>query len=113
VTWILLAIFGYLLYRWVDDVTTQGKKERLAAKRAKKAAKLAAAPPPELVDGKAAHDILGVDEDASAEDVRAAFQRLMKDHHPDRVANLGPAEQRRAEAKAKRLSRAYEIMKKR
>ena len=108
-TWLLVGVAVYLLYRWVDDISAK-EKRKLAARRAKKIAK-PLPPPPELVGGRRAHVILGVDEDASIEEVRAAYQRLMKDHHPDRVARLGGAEQRRAEAKAKRLNLAYEIMK--
>ena len=51
------------------------------------------------------YDILGVAENASAEEIKKVFRRLAKKYHPDR--NKGDQE---AEAKFKELSEAYETL---
>ncbi len=55
------------------------------------------------------YHILGVPHDADFGDVRAAYRRLMADHHPDRVVQLGaPREfEDTATAKAAAITAAY------
>ena len=50
--------------------------------------------------------ILGVDMDASAEDIKRAFRRLALQYHPDR--NPGNVEE--TEAKFKEINEAYEVL---
>ncbi len=52
------------------------------------------------------YETLGVDKAASEQDLKSAFRRLAKEHHPDK--NPGDAE---AEQKFKDLSEAYEALK--
>jgi molecular chaperone DnaJ len=49
--------------------------------------------------------VLGVPKDASQGDIKKAFRRLARDHHPD--ANEGDAA---AEAKFKQINEAYEVL---
>ena len=51
------------------------------------------------------YDVLGVNQDASDEEIKKAYRRLAMKHHPDR--NPGDAA---AEAKFKEASEAYEIL---
>ncbi len=55
------------------------------------------------------YHILGVPHDASFEDIRVAYRRLMADHHPDRVLQAGaPREfESAAHAKAAAITAAY------
>jgi len=51
------------------------------------------------------YEVLGVERDASAEDIKRAYRRLAMKYHPDR--NSGDAE---SEAKFKEASEAYEVL---
>ncbi len=52
------------------------------------------------------YEVLGVPRTASAADVKAAYRRLAKEHHPDR----NPDNRAEAEEKFKELSEAYEVL---
>jgi hypothetical protein len=64
----------------------------------------------ETVRPAGSHDILGVAATASTDEIKQAYRRLMKAHHPDRVAGLGKAEQAQAEERSKEINRAYAQM---
>ena len=51
---------------------------------------------------------LGLEEDASEEEIRAAYRRMCKVHHPDRYAALGEEAIAAAEITFKRVKVAYE-----
>ena len=51
------------------------------------------------------YSVLGVDRKASAEEIKKAYRRLARQHHPDR--NPGDA---KAEAKFKEVSAAYDVL---
>lgn len=51
---------------------------------------------------------LGLDEIASTQDIRDAYRRMAKMHHPDRYTSLGPEAVRDAEASFRRIQGAYE-----
>jgi curved DNA-binding protein CbpA len=52
------------------------------------------------------YGILGVNTDASAEDIKKAFRRLALQHHPDR----NPENIKEAEVRFKEINEAYEIL---
>ena len=54
--------------------------------------------------------MLGLDEDASALDIRSAYRRLAHVHHPDRFANLGPEAASAASESFRRIKDAYEFV---
>ncbi len=58
--------------------------------------------------GSDAYEILGVGRDASVQEIKSAYRRLMVENHPDRVANLGPELVKLAEEKFKAIQTAYE-----
>lgn len=51
------------------------------------------------------YDVLGVAKDASADDIKKAYRKLARKHHPD--ANVGDA---KAEARFKDISEAYDVL---
>ena len=55
-----------------------------------------------------AWEILGIDHDASVEEVKSAYRLLSLQNHPDKVANLGPEFVRVAEERFKAIQQAYE-----
>jgi DnaJ like chaperone protein len=57
------------------------------------------------------HEVLGVDADASAEEIRAAYQALIQQYHPDRVADMGHEVRDVAEQKTKEINAAYAALK--
>lgn len=59
------------------------------------------------------HEILGVPQDASPDDIRKAYQEQVQQYHPDRVAGMGKDLQQLAERRTKELNAAYEHLKRR
>lgn len=53
------------------------------------------------------YDILGLSKSASAEDIKNAYRKLAREHHPDMVAEPDKAA---AEARFKELNEAYQIL---
>lgn len=51
---------------------------------------------------------LGLDEGASEQEIKAAYRRMAKVHHPDRFMSLGPEAVKMAEATFRRIQAAYE-----
>lgn len=58
------------------------------------------------MDLKNYYNILGVNVDASAKDIRKAFRRLALQHHPDH----NPENIKEAESKFKEINEAYEVL---
>jgi preprotein translocase subunit Sec63 len=53
------------------------------------------------------HHVLSVDANASVEQIRAAYQILMSQYHPDKVESLGQELRELAERKSKEITVAY------
>ncbi len=69
-------------------------------------------PPAPVADGeRSPHEVLGVRPDATAEEIRAAYQRLMRENHPDRVADMSQEIRDVAERRSKEINRAYDRLK--
>lgn len=58
-----------------------------------------------------AYTILEVDPKATDDDVKAAYRRMAKKHHPDKVSHLGEEFQRAAAEKFKKVQEAWERIK--
>jgi predicted Zn-dependent protease with MMP-like domain/curved DNA-binding protein CbpA len=54
--------------------------------------------------------VLGVADDASAEEIRQAFRALAKRWHPDHFATASPAEQAHAERRMREVNEAYDVL---
>lgn len=59
-----------------------------------------------------AYKILGVDPNASDDEVKKAYREMAKKNHPDLVSNLGEDVRQAAEKKFQEINQAYEIIKK-
>lgn len=59
------------------------------------------------------YEILGVDSDASDEDIKKAYRRMALENHPDRVTHLGEDIRKSAEEKFKHIQEAYDEIKSR
>ncbi|MCD4547541.1 J domain-containing protein [Burkholderia pseudomallei] len=51
--------------------------------------------------------MLEVHEDASTNEIKVAYRRLMAQYHPDKVSSLGRELRELAEAKSKAVTQAY------
>jgi curved DNA-binding protein CbpA len=56
------------------------------------------------------HEVLGVEPGASADEVRAAYQRLARSYHPDRVEGLAPELRELAHQRMVEINGAYEAL---
>jgi len=60
-----------------------------------------------------AYDVLDLPSNASQDEIRAAYQRLVRQYHPDRVADMGPELRRIAEERTKEINEAYARLRRR
>lgn len=56
------------------------------------------------------YETLGVDKNASADDIKSAYRRLAKKYHPDLYAQKSEAERKDAENKFKDVQHAYDVL---
>ena len=66
--------------------------------------------PPEAQREPDHYAVLGLPPDASREQIRAAYRRLVKRWHPDRWSGAPPVARERAERRMRRLTAAYAIL---
>ncbi|MFC1935682.1 DnaJ family molecular chaperone [Chloroflexota bacterium] len=59
------------------------------------------------------YEVLQVRHGASREEITAAYRRLVRQYHPDKVANLAPEFREVAERRMKEINAAYEQLKRR
>jgi DnaJ like chaperone protein len=63
-------------------------------------------------DSANAYSTLGLGKEASDSEVKAAYRKLAREHHPDKVASLGEQHQKAAKEKFQKIQEAYETVKK-
>lgn len=56
------------------------------------------------------YEVLGVDKNASEDDIKKAFKKAAMKYHPDRFANASDAERKEAEEKFKEVNEAYQVL---
>ena len=56
------------------------------------------------------YDILGVDKNATDEEIKQAYRKLAMKYHPDRWVNASEEERKNAEEKFKDISEAHEVL---
>jgi len=57
------------------------------------------------------HAVLGVEKNASADEIKKAYRRLVSTYHPDKVSHMGEEFQQLAEKKFKEIQEAYQQLK--
>ena len=103
-----LIYFGArLVRRWLGTLGTLGRSGPRP-------------PPPDTARGdnrapqtRNAYDVLEVSSNASQAEIRAAYQRLVRQYHPDRVADMGPELRALAEERTKEINQAYNRLRQR
>ena len=63
------------------------------------------------VNERPPHIVLGVTPQATQEEIRAAYQRLVHENHPDRVATMSEEIRALALTRTQQINRAYELLK--
>jgi DnaJ-class molecular chaperone len=58
-----------------------------------------------------AYATLGLSKGASTEQISAAYRKLARTHHPDRVASLDPEVREESERRMKEINAAYSLLK--
>lgn len=55
--------------------------------------------------------VLGLPLNATVEDIKSAYRAKMKEHHPDKVANMPESVRRSSQDKASEINAAYQLLK--
>ena len=63
-------------------------------------------------DTNAAYSILGVDKNATNDEIKKAYRKMAVEYHPDKVAYLGTDVQKAAKEKFQKINEAYKSIKK-
>lgn len=58
------------------------------------------------------YKILEITQDATNDEIKSAYRKMAKKHHPDRVAHLGENVKKQAEEKFRKIQEAYDSLKK-
>jgi DnaJ like chaperone protein len=106
---ILWLLWHFLLKNWISDRSAGNpdghrSDERFEQQRSDSAA----GQPPRPADPFA---VLGVRPGAPAEDIKAAYRRLVNRYHPDKLQHLGEEFRQLAEKKFKDIQSAYQSLK--
>ncbi|NIJ44132.1 DnaJ like chaperone protein [Wenyingzhuangia heitensis] len=63
-------------------------------------------------NSESAYQILEVEKTATNDELKKAYRRLVKEHHPDKLAHLGEEHLKGAQEKFQKIQEAYETIKK-
>ena len=94
---LLIGVVGYVLYRLLKGGFPQPAKKP-------------AFKPQLIAIERSPYEVLELEEGASAEEVQAAWERLVHQNHPDRVKDMGPEIRETAARMTERINEAYEAL---
>jgi DnaJ like chaperone protein len=63
-------------------------------------------------DSESAYKILEIEKEATEKELKAAYRKMVKKHHPDKVRHLGQEHLKGAQEKFLKIQEAYEQIKK-
>jgi DnaJ domain/Protein of unknown function (DUF1232) len=103
--WIDDLVVFYLLWKYFYAPLSRGRKETRSRRKAEPQGET-----PSSRDAAAGNPyaVLGVDPDATPEQIRQAYRSLAAQYHPDKVAHLGEEFRALAEQRFKEIQDAYE-----
>jgi DnaJ domain/Protein of unknown function (DUF1232) len=99
-----LGLMGLLAYYYLYRQRKQGKAGTGEKFRQNSQAKREQGAP----SRRSPHEVLGLDPNATSEEIRAAYRRLVNQYHPDKVSHLGEEFRVLAEQKFKEIQEAYQ-----
>ena len=98
IRFVLIFIVAYIVWRWLVGI--MGLPGRRSV------------PPPAPGPRQLSpYEILGITPAATSGEIRDAYQKLVKQYHPDQVAHLGPELREVAERRTKEITAAYNQIK--
>ena len=56
------------------------------------------------------YDILGINKNASQDEIKSAYRKMAKKYHPDKLRGQDPSMIKGAEEKFREVQKAYEIL---
>ena len=98
-----LSLIGILAYYYFYRQRKQAQAGKRSGDREDFQAKREEAP-----SSQSPHEVLGIAENATSEEIKAAYRRLANQYHPDKVSHLGEEFRVLAERKFKEIQRAYQ-----
>ena len=101
VNFLAMVALGYVII-WIYRDLREQLRRKDAEKTIKSSKKQASSK---------AYETLGISPDASFKEIKKAYQALIQQYHPDRVADMGPELRDVAEARTKEINAAYEELK--
>jgi preprotein translocase subunit Sec63 len=99
-----LGLVGILIYYYFSRKRKQGQAETKERARQDFESKREEAPSSQ----RSPHEVLGLDRNATSEEIKAAYKRLASQYHPDKVSHLGEEFRILAEEKFKEIQKAYQ-----
>ena len=102
---LLVIAFGLFIGYWLVSRMLGGHSHRSQRHGASEHTDRA---PPQQTAEKAWHQVLEVPPDASAAEIKRAYQSLIRQYHPDKVAALGEELQVLSERKTMEINIAYD-----
>lgn len=98
------------LKRMIDEASRQAGQGGASEESSRKSEQQQARPR-QGMSTESALSVFGLPANASVEDIKRAYKKLMLKYHPDRVATLDAAAQNEAREKSQRINQAYQVLK--
>jgi DnaJ like chaperone protein len=116
VIWILLGRYLYIQKKKASSYykyyrkTQQGSQNTYRQGSGGEKSSAGQARPGDTAAANDPYTVLGVDKNASQEDIKKAYRQLVNKYHPDKVAHLGDEFQKMADKRFKDIQQAYQIL---
>lgn len=99
VRYVLFSLIAWIVFQWFRKYLNIPQKTRTRPTQ------------PSSAPSQSPYDVLGVSPSASGPDIREAYQNLVRQYHPDRVASMPHEFQEVAERRTKEINAAYTELK--